>query len=297
VTITATSGGNLPGQTGTDFGLSVIQHTTASDTLQVNVGNWIFGGNNFLGTNACQFTLNAGTGTGVGDVWLSRSGFVTLQYSNTSGNVVVLSGPTTNCVATGAATPQFPTDGSKYIGSVPINGAKTWDGANILQYAFAAANYFTQCSLPMICTVAGDSVTVSGASTMMQTNTSNSATAASSYDFTLTTGLKFPFIQSSTNCSSAATPAVCGSAMSGSVVVAAGATTVVVDTTAVTANSQILLTFDSSLGTKLGSITCNTTFDQPWVTARTAATSFTVTVTNVPVGGANPVCLSYQIIN
>ena len=96
------------------------------------------------------------------------------------------------------------------------------------------------------------------------------------------------------NCSSAAAPAACGSAPSGSVVVAASATTVVVDSTAITANSQVQLTFDSSLGTKL-SVTCNTTPVQATVSARTAATSFTITVPTAPT--TNPACFSYTIIN
>ena len=101
-------------------------------------------------------------------------------------------------------------------------------------------------------------------------------------------------LNTATNCSSSASPAVCSSAASGSVVVAASATTVVVDTTAVTANSQIQLTFDASLGTKLG-VTCNTTYAAPWVSARTAATSFTITVVAAPT--TNPACYSYTIIN
>lgn len=100
-------------------------------------------------------------------------------------------------------------------------------------------------------------------------------------------------LSTATNCSSAAAPAVCGSAAAGSVVVAAAATTVVVNTTAVTANSQILLTQDSSLGTKL-SVTCNTTANLAFASARTAGTSFTVTST-API--TNPLCLSYSIIN
>lgn len=96
------------------------------------------------------------------------------------------------------------------------------------------------------------------------------------------------------NCSSAASPAACGTFSSGSVVVAVGATTVVVTNTVVTANSQVQLTFDSSLGTKLA-VTCNTTPVQPTVSARTAATNFTITVLTTPV--TNPVCLSYTIVN
>ena len=100
---------------------------------------------------------------------------------------------------------------------------------------------------------------------------------------------------SATNCSSSAAPAVCAAAAAGSVVIAAAGTTVTVNTTAVTANSQILITEDSSLGTKLG-VTCNTVIGRnASVTARTAATSFVISVDVAPV--TNPMCLSYWIIN
>lgn len=118
------------------------------------------------------------------------------------------------------------------------------------------------------------------------------AAVASSNAFTGTD--TFTTIGSATNCSSAASPAVCGSSMSGSVVVAAAASTVVVNTSAVTANSQIIVTEDASLGTKL-SVTCNTNLFSSAVTARTAATSFTITLGSSPA--TNPACLSYTIIN
>ncbi len=90
-----------------------------------------------------------------------------------------------------------------------------------------------------------------------------------------------PAYLTDTNCSSSASPAVCAAAAAGSAVIAAAATTVVVNTTQVTANSQIIVTEDQSLGTKL-SVTCNTqsllVVGTPRVTARTAATSFTVGV-------------------
>ena len=76
--------------------------------------------------------------------------------------------------------------------------------------------------------------------------------------------------------------------------IAAGTASVVVDTTAVTANSQIFVYEDSSLGTKL-SVTCNTYFINTMVTARVAATSFTITATGSPTG--NPECLSYAVVN
>lgn len=97
-----------------------------------------------------------------------------------------------------------------------------------------------------------------------------------------------------TNCSSSAAPAVCGAAAAGSVVIAAAGTTVTVNTTAVTANSQIMLMYDASLGTRL-SVTCNATEPALYgVTARTPATSFTITAS---VSVTNPICFSYIIIN
>lgn len=96
------------------------------------------------------------------------------------------------------------------------------------------------------------------------------------------------------NCASGANPAVCAAAPAGAFLLAATTTSVTVNTTAVNANSQIMLTFDSSLSTRLG-VTCNTTAPTNYqVSARVAGTSFTLT------GGApaaNPACFSYSVLN
>jgi hypothetical protein len=102
---------------------------------------------------------------------------------------------------------------------------------------------------------------------------------------------------SGSNCASAASPAVCVGASAGAFTIAAGATSVTVNTTAVTINSEIEIQPDSSLGTRLG-VTCNTslaTVIGPVITARTAGTSFTVSITGTLV--ANPACYTYSIIN
>jgi|GEM_PF-3192748 len=97
------------------------------------------------------------------------------------------------------------------------------------------------------------------------------------------------------NCNSTASPASCSAAPNGSVAMATGGTTLVVNTTAVTANSQIIVMEDSSLGTRLG-ITCNTTTGRDYtISARTAGTSFTIKSSASPSG--NKACLSYMIIN
>jgi len=114
------------------------------------------------------------------------------------------------------------------------------------------------------------------------------------------TGVKSAFQSYSTgvNCSSSASPAVCTSAAAGSVALPTGTNpTLQVNTSAVTANSQIMLTVDESLGTKLG-VTCNTTLStllNPVVTARSANTSFTFTIGAIIA--TNPACVSYTIIN
>jgi hypothetical protein len=76
---------------------------------------------------------------------------------------------------------------------------------------------------------------------------------------------------------------------------ATGGSTLVVNTTAVTADSQILITEDSSLGARLG-ITCNTGTNRTYsISARSPGTSFTITSSNNPV--TNKACLSYWIVN
>ncbi len=111
-------------------------------------------------------------------------------------------------------------------------------------------------------------------------------------DFAVAT--KAPLWQTTTNCASAAAPAVCAAAAAGAVTVAAAATTVVVNTTAVTASSRIHVIQDDSLGTEL-SVTCYTAAQTaPRVSAKTAGVSFTITVT-API--TNPGCYTYTIVN
>lgn len=151
-----------------------------------------------------------------------------------------------------------------------------------------------------VTTLTGATLTVNSTVVVSKSGTSNNGgfgavTATSVTSSGTVSGGTF---STATNCSSSAAPAVCGTAAAGSVVVAAGATTVTVNTTAVTANSQIFVMPDDSLNAKL-SVTCNTTAAtlsaDPWVSARTAATSFVITVSAAPA--VNPECFSYFIVN
>jgi hypothetical protein len=118
------------------------------------------------------------------------------------------------------------------------------------------------------------------------------------------TSVTAPLYNTTTRCAaagSAANPSAvaCSAAPSGAFSCATNASTgtCVVSTTAVTANSAIFIQPDSSLGTLL-SVTCNTTADTgltaPRISARTAATSFTIKLGTFTT---NPLCYSYVIVN
>ncbi len=99
-----------------------------------------------------------------------------------------------------------------------------------------------------------------------------------------------------TNCSSGASPAVCGSSAAGAAVVAAAATTVQVNTTAVTTNSDIIITpqTSSTMGTRLG-VTCNSTPLAAYsVSTIVNGVGFVVTAAAPAV---NPACFTYSIMN
>lgn len=92
-----------------------------------------------------------------------------------------------------------------------------------------------------------------------------------------------------------ATPA-CQSSQYGIVTIAAGSSTVVVNTTAVTTNAVFDLAYDASTNTgTLLSVTCNTTAQQPYISARTPGSSFTIKVgSNF---SSNPGCIMFRIVN
>lgn len=107
-------------------------------------------------------------------------------------------------------------------------------------------------------------------------------------------------IGTATNCSSSTSPAACGSSPAGSIAIPAGVNpTLTVNTTTVTANSQIFFFPDDTLGTKLGGITCNSTLATlvggTAVTARTPGTSFQFSYNGTIT--TNPLCGSFLVIN
>ncbi len=100
------------------------------------------------------------------------------------------------------------------------------------------------------------------------------------------------------NCANGRNPANCGSAASGNVAIAAGSNSVTVVTSAVTDKSQILVTPDASLDSRLG-VTCNKdpamALAPSGVLKRTPGGSFVLATSATVTGGSN--CYSFTIVN
>jgi len=97
------------------------------------------------------------------------------------------------------------------------------------------------------------------------------------------------------NCNSTASPAVCGGAPTGLVQVAAAATTLTVNTTAVTASSRFAFTYvTTGTGCSPGPSNIGSMLP-PYVSGLSAGTSFTITLPVAP--SANAACISYTIEN
>lgn len=100
------------------------------------------------------------------------------------------------------------------------------------------------------------------------------------------------------NCSNSAAPAVCGSAANGAVAIPTGVNpTLTINTSAVTAVSNITLAIDDSL--TIAATTCNSTLATitaaPAISGRSVGVSFTVAFNGTVA--TNPVCLTYKIEN
>ncbi len=114
---------------------------------------------------------------------------------------------------------------------------------------------------------------------------------------TISGSLKVTNLHTASNCNSTTTPASCGSAAAGSVALPTGGSTLIVNTSAVTANSQIFIIEDTSLGSRLG-ITCNTNTGREYsVNARITTTTPSFTIKSSANPTVNKACLSYFIVN
>lgn len=127
-----------------------------------------------------------------------------------------------------------------------------------------------------------------------QFSVSSTGVLSSSGGITTTGALTGTTFASGSVGASSSTPAALGSAASGHFIIATGGNTGQASTTAVTANSTIILQREGS--TPIAGTTCNTTATTtPIVTSKVAGNGFIATSAANPV--TNPICLAYWIIN
>ncbi len=218
------------------------------------------------------------------DLTAKVTGILPTANGGTANAFFTVSGPTTS-----AKTFTFPNASATVLTSnavvtVPQGGTGT--GSTLTGLVRGNASAMTAAELSGVVTTSGSNVTSFAASP------------------TFTGTVTLPLLATTTKCAAAGTAAnpsvaACLAAPSGSFSCATNASTgtCTVTTSAVTAASAIFVQPDSSLGSLL-SVTCNTTADTgltaPRVSARSAATSFTITLGTF---ATNPLCYNYWIVN
>lgn len=261
------------------------------NTLGVGSGNTMkddFNGNTLTAANNPCITYSTGGTGNVGDV--------TVTGANDCAEM-------TNGWCQQGSTWSYYLSGSVIISLNSATAAATF-GAQNMSGVHGSLTLAGGASTPGALVITGTGVTpgsmtlnVNPLGTHLQLGSSSAFTDGSG-DLTAAT------INTSTRCAatgSAANPSVaaCSAAPAGSFSCAtnASAGTCVISTTAVTASSAIFVQPDSSLGTLL-SVTCNTTADTaltaPRVSARSAGTSFTITLGTFTT---NPLCFNYWVVN
>lgn len=234
----------------------------------------------YTGTSTSLYALN-GTQSSVGHV--SASGYlVKLNNTGAAGKLDVNWGTAFSEMTTSATGPCWDVSGTVLLHIAQIEGCAT-TGATI------------QIENVGIPAVSFDSLHIGGGgATSVAVKNLNTSLCASTpcQTFTDASGFRNYFTTYVTNTSSAS-PAAEGNAQMGAFVIAAAASSVVVNTTQTPDDiSKIDVRFNTALGTRLG-VTCNTTGQQPFISAFTPGTSFTVNVNaNFTT---NPGCFTFSI--
>jgi len=253
--------------------------TTTFPSLYINQGT----APTNLSTAGTEFGINAPSGFTGNMIDLKLNGASTSSFT-----VSALGATTVAGLLTGSSGANF--SGSVQAGSASFFGWTSTTfmsspSSGIILLQNSALNNFTRLDM---------GGTTSSFAALQLNGTNLQAELA---DGSAQTGFSSSKFSTETNCSNAASPAVCGSASSGVVAVPTGTNpTLTINTSAVTANSRFFLTIDESA--TIAATTCNTTLAtllQPVVTARIPGTSFTI---QVPATLAvNPACVSYLVFN
>lgn len=258
------------------FATGIVTVTTGTGAL----GSVAAPAGTIVGTSDSQALTNKNL-TGAGNTFPT---FPLSQLANQAANTILGNYAAGSAAPTAGAAPAGGTNGCSGVSDGVIYTASTGWG----------------CHQDAI-TIGGTSVAIGGSTSSFPAPGAIGGTTPSTGAFTTLTGTT---LNTTTKCAaagSAANPSLvaCSAASAGlfSCATNASAGTCVISTTAVTANSVIQIQPDSTLGTAL-SVTCNTSADTgvtaPRISARSAATSFTITLGTFTT---NPQCFSYLIIN
>lgn len=275
------------------------------------------------GQNIGGYTGGGGTVSSVGltlPSWLSVAGSpvtgtgtlaVTAATGQTAGQVLGTCGAATSFAPCILGVSDLPGTLVTSAGALPSGACVVGAGLQAVSATTANCSLATS-TLSLGTSAAAGSVSINGATDTITlygatsgSGTINATTTGGSIKigsvFSVATGGATVALKYSTSaaCASGASPAVCGVNPIGFVAIPTGVNpTLQVNTSAVTASSQILLTSDDTLGTAL-SVTCNSTLATlvggMAITARSAGASFTISFNGTIT--TNPVCLSYEILN
>jgi hypothetical protein len=271
----STNGGTISGYNttltnGSQIGAGQIANPTAAPTVTVLTGGGCGG---FPSAGTYTYGVTALDSQAVGN----SSGHETLVSTASAG--VAMDGATQCAQINEPALPTGSVYWYAYRLSGPGSGSRAANnGSTVLTPVTAATivdsrSFTSGQSVPISNTTLLNIISPSGVSGVLQGST----------------------ISTQANCSATASPAICGTAPAGLVQVAAAATTLVVDTTAVTANSRFSFTYVTT-GTGCSAAPGNIgSLLHPYVSAIAAGTSFTITLPVAPT--TNPVCVSYTVEN
>jgi hypothetical protein len=183
---TGGGGGALPGQTGTDFQITLSTTSTANDTATIAPGNYF----TYQQTNACTFKLTAGNHVGVADISFTPSGQIIFYWTQLGTNALSQTGTTTNCNPLGMSSPYFPGDGSHWIGQLVVTSSGAFDPTQIDQYPYSAGVPAVTASGGLQTTPSGSTINITPGASILQNNQANTAASGFTLDLALGTSTR-----------------------------------------------------------------------------------------------------------
>ena len=257
------------GTSTTSFPLVYLNNTGAAATTSLSTAGTVFGINAAAGIGEAIAVYNNG---GPCTFCVSPAGAVTLAGALLPTGTVTSGGSVFSAAGSsmgfnGRSVFRSAADGRFAID----NNAIASNGLTRLTFGTEAAN--------------NPAFAFDGSTSTIKTADGTGATAAGIFSSAL--------YKTDTNCSNAASPAVCGAAASGQVQIAASATSLQINTTAVTANSRIGCLTYSTVG--ITAPTNIASLIQPYISAISVGVSFTLTIPVAPL--TNFVNLNYCIMN